>query len=221
MPQQATETLDVNGRRVLDVSGLPDKAMDSHAPVWWGNLLLILIESTTVVLLLVSYFYLRRNFDAWPPTQPNWVPPLFNPVPNLPIPTVELILMVLSCGLMYWTDMAARRQDAPKVKIGLWVMVAIAAALTAMRFMEMQPEHLKFRWDENAYGSIIWVILGTHLTYLLGALAEFFIIAVWMLRHGFDPKHGLDITLMGGYWYWASGTWVLCYLTVYVGARVL
>ena len=34
---KAVETIDVNGRRVLDVSGLPNKAMDSYAPVWWGT----------------------------------------------------------------------------------------------------------------------------------------------------------------------------------------
>src|SRR4051812_3017774 len=107
----AIETIDVNGRRVLDVSGLPDKAMDSYAPVWWGNALLIMIESTTVLLLLVGYAYLRRNFQEWPPTQPRTIPPLFHPVPDLPIPTIELILIVASCFPMYWTDMAARRND--------------------------------------------------------------------------------------------------------------
>jgi heme/copper-type cytochrome/quinol oxidase subunit 3 len=221
MSEKPVETLNVHGRRVLDVSGLPDSAIDSYAPVWWGNALLIFIESTTVVLLLAIYFYIRRNFTEWPPTQPLWVPPLFNPVPDLPLPTVELILAVLSCFLMYRTDMAARRQEAGRVKVGIWIMVAIAAAITAMRFFEMSPDRLKFRWDENAYGSIVWVILGTHLTYLLGALAEFFIMAMWVTKHSFDPKHGLDITLMGGYWYWAVTTWVACYATVYIGARVL
>ena len=218
---RVVETIDPDGCRVLDVSGLPNHGQDSREPVWWGNALLMFIESMTVLLLLISYFYIRRNFTEWPPTQPNTIPPQFHPVPDLPVPTVELVMMVLSCGVMYWTDMGARREQAARVKVGLLAMLVIALAAVAMRFFELNPAHLKFRWDQNAYGSIIWVILGTHLTYLLAAAAEFFIMVFWIFRHGLDPKHGLDVTLAGGYWYWAAATWVACYLVVYVGARVL
>ncbi len=214
------ETIDAGGRRVLDVSGLPDSAIDSDAPPWWGNALLMCIESMTVLLLLVSYFYLRRNFDAWPPPQPDTVPPLYRPVPDLPIATTELVLIVGSCAMMYWTDMAARRDDAPRTKVGLAVMLAVSLVAIALRFVECRPAHLKFRWDDNAYGSLVWVILITHLTYLLAAAAEFFIMLLWILRHNLDRKHGLDVTLAGGYWYWVAVTWVACYLVVFVGARV-
>ena len=217
----AIQTIDVNGRRVLDVSGLPNSAMDSYSPVWWGNALLMIIESMTVLLLLTSYFYIRRNFSEWPPPQPRNIPSLFHPVPDLLIPTIELGIMLVSCLLMYWTDMAARREEAGRVTLGLVVMLAIGLALIALRFLELQSYHLKFRWDDNAYASVIWVILGTHLTYLIAGAAEFFIMLLWMIRHGLDPKHGLDVTLAGGYWYWATATWLVCYAVVYFGARVL
>ena len=34
-------------------------------------------------------------------------------------------------------------------------------------------------------------------------------------RHGFEDKHGLDVTLMGGFWYWLAGIWVITYVIVY------
>jgi cytochrome c oxidase subunit I+III len=216
---QPIETIDVDGRRVLDVSGLPNTAIDSYAPVWWGNALLIMIESTTVLLLLASYFYIRRNFTQWPPPQPMTIPPNFRPVPDLALPTIELILILGSCLPMYWTDMAARRNDGKRVKQGLALMIAIGVALIVMRFFELRPGHLKFRWDSNAYGSIVWMIIGTHFTYLLAAVAEFGIMLAWILKHSFDPKHGLDVTLLGGYWYWTAATWLACYGVVYFGAR--
>jgi heme/copper-type cytochrome/quinol oxidase subunit 3 len=219
MTHQTVETIDPHGRRVLDVSGLPNTAIDHYAPVWWGNALLIMIESTTVLLLLASYFYLRRNFTEWPPPQPLTMPPIFHPVPNLTVPTIELILLVLSCIPMYFTDMAARRNDGPAVRRGLALILAVGVILIALRFFELRPSQLKFRWDENAYASIVWIILGTHLTYLLAAVAEFAIMLAWIIKHSFDPKHGLDITLLGGYWYWTAATWVACYGVVYFGAR--
>jgi len=217
------ETLDPDGRRVLDVSDLPTSANGSREPVWWGNTLLMFIETTTLVLLVVSYFYLRRNFDGWPPPQPNRLTPLFEHAnwPDLLYPTIELVLMLLSIIPMHFTDRAALRQNARGVNIGLSIMFVIAAAMIAMRFLQMQPTHLKFRWDENAYGSIIWVILGTHLTYLVAAAAEFFIMAAWVMRHGIDFKHGLDVELAGIYWYWVVATWVVCYMVVYFGPRWL
>lgn len=221
MSTAAIETLDPHGRRVIDVSALPNSAIDSRAPVWWGNALMMCIESMTVILLLVSYFYLRRNFDAWPPPQALTVPPIYHPVPDLPIPTIELVLILASCLPMYWTDMAARRNDAKKVKAGLWLMLAVSVVLCVLRLLEMRESHLKFRWDENAYGSILWWILGMHLLYLLSAAGEFFIMLMWILKHSLDRKHGLDVTLAGGFWYWAAITWALCYATIYIGARVL
>lgn len=215
------ETIDAQGRRVLDVSGLPTSAEGPRAPVWWGNALLMFIETTTIVLLLISYFYIRRNFTEWPPPQSSTIPPIYHPVPDLPIPTCELVVILASCLAMFWTAQAARREDAPRVKVGLFVMVIVSLALTLLRFMELRQPHLKFAWDQNAYGSIIWTILGLHLTYLLAGLAEFFIMWLWVLRHNLDPKHGLDVTLAAAYWYWVAATWVACYLTVYVGARVL
>ena len=213
------ERIDYAGRRVLDVSLLPDSAWDSRAPQWWGNTLLILIESTTILLLLVAYFYIRRNFGEWPPVQSNTVPPLYHPVPDLLASTIDLVLIVLSCIPMYLTDMAARRKDRKGVTIGLWLMFAVTLVLIGLRFWEFFGVH--FRWDENAYGSIVWTILGTHLTYLLATSAEFLIMVLWVMRHGIDKKHGLDVTLAGGYWYWAAGTWVAIYAVVYWGARVL
>jgi heme/copper-type cytochrome/quinol oxidase subunit 3 len=216
---RAVESIDASGRRELDVSGLPDSAWDSRDPVWWGNTLLIFIETTTIMLLVVSYFYVRRNFNDWPPVQSNTPKAIYNPLPDLPIATVELILIVASCLPMYLIDMAARRENRRQVVIGLWFMLAVTIVAIVMRFYEFQ--HLKFRWDDNAYGSITWTILGTHLTYLLGAGAEFFIMALWLSRRPIDEKHALDVTLAGGYWYWVAGTWLLCYGVVYFGARLL
>jgi heme/copper-type cytochrome/quinol oxidase subunit 3 len=215
------ETIDPTGRRVLDVSGLPNSAVGPREPVWWGNALLMFIETTTIVLLLVSYFYIRRNFQEWPPPQASTIPSIMHPVPDLPIPTAELILLLISWLPMYWTARAGKRDQAGAVKIGLAIMLAVNVALVVLRFLELRPAHLKFRWDDNAYGSVIWTIVGLHLTYLLAGAAEFFIMLFWVLRHGLDWKHGLDVALAADYWYWVIATWAACYLTVYWGARLL
>lgn len=199
--------------RRIDVSGLPDHAWDERSPVWWGNALLMFIESTTVAILLATYFYLRQNFNLWPPPKSDVIPPIGQPFPKLLAGSLDAAIVVASCAMMYWTDMAARRKDRGKVLIGLGVMLLVALAAIALRFWEFRQ--VLVRWNDNAYASTVWTMLGTHLTYLLAGAAEFFIMALWMLRHDLDEKHALDVTLAGGYWYWTAATWAILYVVIF------
>jgi len=210
---------DIRIRPTLDVSGLPSGAMDWNAPVWWGNTLLIFIETTTIVLLLAAYFYIRRNFHEWPPPKEDVVPPIPHPVPLLRWGTANLIVTVLGCLPMIWTDLAARRKQQNKVRIGLIVMMLVALASTVLRFYEF-PATL-VHWNDNAYGSVVCTILGAHMTYDLAATLEFGVMGVWVLLNSLDDKHALDVTLAGVYWYWIAATWVLIYAVVYISPRVL
>lgn len=200
-------------RPKIDVSLLPDSAMDARAPLWWGNLFLIFIETTTMGLLVASYFYIRRNFWEWPPPRVDEFPPMLDPSPALTAGTLNLILLVLSLIPMYFTDLAARRHDRRRVATGLMILVGITLVSVVLRFFEFRGTH--FRWSDNAYASVVWGILVMHLVYLLIAAGEFLIMGLWALRHPIDPKHALDITLAGGYWYWLTGIWLPVYVILY------
>ena len=213
------EASDIIPPRTLDVSRLPESAFDARAAVWWGNLLAIFIETTSVTLLVISYFYLRRNFGEWPPPRINKDPVLYHPVPDLLYGTVSLLLVVLSCIPMYLTDRAARKENGTGTRLGLLLMLLVALAAIVLRFLEFPAVHM--RWNDNAYGSLVWWILGMHLTYFIAAAAEFFIMLLWLLLHRIEDRHALDVTLAASYWYWVAGTWVLCYAVVYFGARLL
>jgi cytochrome c oxidase subunit 3 len=197
----------------LDVSHLPAGAFDARSPLWWANLLTIFIETTTVALMLAAYFYLKRNFEQWPPPMVNAWPPVSDPVPALGAGTWQTILLVASCLPMYLTDRAARKLRRGHVIAGLAVMTLLSAASLWLRAKEFPA--VRFSWDDNAYASIVWTILVLHLTYVLVGLLEFIVMLAWALLHGLDEKHGLDVTLAGGYWYWTAGIWVPVYLTIY------
>src|SRR5690348_12335405 len=146
-----TETNGFATRRTLDVSELPEHAWDSNDCVWWGNTLMIFIETTTIALLIATYFYLRRNFQEWPPPRVNQYPIMYHPVPDLLWGTVNLVLIVGACVVMYLTDMAARKLNGTAVRIGLTIMLLVALATIAVRFLELP--HLHFKWNDNAYAS--------------------------------------------------------------------
>jgi heme/copper-type cytochrome/quinol oxidase subunit 3 len=197
----------------LDVSHLPDSAFDARSPLWWGNLLAILIETTTIALMLATYFYVKRNFDQWPPPKADPMPSMIDPLPDLPPGTWLTVLLVASCLLMYLTDLAARKQRRGGVIVGLIVMTLIGAAALWLRFKEFPAT--RFSWGDNAYASVVWTLLILHLTYLLAGVLEFFIMGLWVILHPLDEKHALDVTLAGGYWYWTAGIWLPVYFTIY------
>ena len=205
-------------RPAIDVSHLPDHAFDWRAPVWWGNTLLMIIETVTIALLVASYFYLRRNFNVFPPPKVDVFPPIYKTQPMLLWGSINLALIVIGCIPMYITDMFARRMQRGGVLAGLAFMLLLGIATCWLRWKEFHGVY--FWWNDNAYGSIVWAILGTHATYLLAASLEFLIMGAWVATHELDPAHALDVTLAGGYWYWLAGVFVVVYAVVYWAPRV-
>jgi heme/copper-type cytochrome/quinol oxidase subunit 3 len=206
-------------RPALDVSDLPDSAFDWRDPVWWGNLLIMTIETTTIALLIASYFYLRRNFNVFPPPKVDVFPPIYDTAPQLKWGMINLILMIVSCAVVYVTDRYARRLRRGPVIIGLAIMVLVAAACTWLRWEEFHAVY--FWWNDNAYASTVWMILGTHVTYLLATGLEFLIMLAWIITHEFESHHALDVTLAGGYWYWTAGTFLVICAVIYWYPRMI
>src|SRR3954453_16767826 len=93
-----------DGRPVIDVSDLPDSAFDWRDPVWWGNTLLIIIERVTIALIVAAYFYIRRNYNVFPPPKVDVFPHIYATAPKLRWGTINLILMLVGCVPMYITD---------------------------------------------------------------------------------------------------------------------
>jgi heme/copper-type cytochrome/quinol oxidase subunit 3 len=205
--------------RPIDVSHLPDGGFDAHSPLWWGNLWMLVIESVMFAILIASYFYLRMNFHDWPPVQSNTNPPIYNTNPDLGLGTTILALLLASCVPVIWMDRAARKENQTAVKIGLVICFLVGVACVVLRFQEFSSLH--FKWNDNAYASTVWLILGMHLMHLIVASAECLFLITFAFRCPMDRSHGLDVTVFAVYWYWVVGVWALLYAIVYFCPRIL
>ncbi|TIW75986.1 MAG: cytochrome C oxidase subunit III, partial [Mesorhizobium sp.] len=70
------------------------------------------------------------------------------------------VFLVLSVLPNILVNRWARQQDLRKVRIGLIVMSLVGIVPLILRAFEFPAMHIK--WDQNAYGSIVWVMLGLH-----------------------------------------------------------
>jgi cytochrome c oxidase subunit III len=209
----------MSSQRVLDVSHLPESAWDAKAPLWWANTLLLVIETSMFGILAASYFYVRMNFQEWPPPHVNRLPVLYDTNPDLLWGTINSALLLLSCIPVFFLDKAARRLDSAGVKRGLTILILTGCVAIALRFLEFKAIH--FLWDDNAYASVVWMLLGAHLLHLIVASLEGFVTATHVFTHRLDEKRALDVTVSCAYWYWVVGIWLITYGLVYFGARLL
>jgi heme/copper-type cytochrome/quinol oxidase subunit 3 len=201
---------------------------------------MLAIESMTVLLMIVIYFYLQGNFERWPPPRTDASPPILDPVPDLGVSSLNLALMLLSLIPTIRVDRAARRvthviesaerEARPPSGVagaveGRRVILALLGLLTVVTLASMILRFLEFRglhfvWNDNAYASTVWTILGLHGLYILMSFGELALLWVWVWQRGLTDKHAIDATLATASWYWVVGVWVVLYAVVYWWPRL-
>jgi cytochrome c oxidase subunit 3 len=202
----------VKRRPALDAATLPDQGFSQHAPIWWGNTLSIVIEAAGFAILIATYFYIRHNFDSWPPARTQ--------LPDLPIPTLNVAMLVVSILPMWYAAKLARARDKTKV-IGalLLACVVFGIATAVLRILEFKAVHT--RWNTDAYGAIVWSILGVHFAHIIAATFETLSIAVLIFVGPVEEKSYLDVTANAVYWYFVALSWVACYALVFLVPRFM
>lgn len=192
-------------RRVLSVGDLPTYGFGSESPMWWGTLAFVALEATGFALVIGSYFYLA--FLA-----PNW--PLHAPPPDLLPGTAVLVLLLLSVVPNHLLNGWAKKKDMTKVRIGLIVMCVAGLLPLIVRAFEFGG--LRIAWDTNAYGSLIWVLLGLHTLHLVTDLGDTLVLTALMFtRHGYSGRRFSDVSDNAFYWDFVVAAWVVLYLVIY------
>jgi cytochrome c oxidase subunit I+III len=195
----------------IDVRTLPAKAFGPRTTIWWGVLGLLTIEGTMFGILVASYLYLTKNFSAWPP--------LGTPPPDLGAATVNMILLLASIWPMRVAHRAAYIERRRPITLALAVCTLAGLIALVLRFFEFRAMHI--RWDTNAYGSIVWTILGMHTGHLIASTLENILLMVLMRAGPVEAKHFVDTNVNAVYWYFVVFAWLPIYCLIYFAPRAL
>jgi cytochrome c oxidase subunit III len=195
----------VKEKVVVDVSDLPDHGLGTASMTWWGTLAFMLIEGTGFALAIATYFYLHSVAPAWPIAAP---PPDLLPGTLI---TAALVVSVLpNIFLSRW----AEQQNLRLVRLGMVAMSVLGIVPLIIRIFEFPALHIK--WDTNAYGSVVWLLLGLHTTHIITDLADTLVLAALMFtRHGDNPRRYGDVTDNAMYWNFVVITWLPVYACIY------
>jgi len=189
---------------VLDASVLPSYAFRHRSLMWWGTMGMIAIEGTAFALGIAAYLYLWSHSTQWPPgTSP----------PQLLWGTLNVLVLLLSTLPNEWARRAAARHDLRGVRHALILCSLFGTVLLGIRVLEFSA--LNVRWDTNAYGSMVWLLLGLHTAHLLTDFYDTVVLAVLMHTDRIEGKRYVDTGENAMYWYFVVAAWLPLYGILY------
>jgi cytochrome c oxidase subunit III len=197
-------------RPAIDVRGLPSGAFGSRSLMWWATMGIVLIEGTVFGLAIGCYFFYRTQWPTWPP---GGVAP-----PDLFWGGVNTGILLLSLIPNELAKRAGERVDLRAVRIWLVVCLLFGAAFNAARVFEFR--HLNVRWDHDAYGSIVWMLLGLHTTHIVTDFLDSMVLTVLMFVGPIEEKRFIDVEENAVYWYFVVLAWLPIYGVIYWAPRL-
>ncbi|MGN6234024.1 MAG: cytochrome c oxidase subunit 3 [Trinickia sp.] len=193
----------------IDVRHLPSFGFGARSLLWWATSGLMLIESTGFAIGIAMYFYLRDINAAWP---------LNAPPPDWRWGTLNTIVLAVSMVPNAFVKRAAQRRDRGATRAWLVVCLLFAIAFLVVRTFEFAS--LNVTWYANAYGSIVWFLLGLHTTHLVTDTIDTAVLAVLLYVGPFQGKRFVDASENALYWYFVVLSWLPIYAVIYIAPRI-
>jgi cytochrome c oxidase subunit 3 len=190
---------------VRDVSYLPHHAFGPRVLTWWGTLAFVSLETSGFLLAAGSYLYLMARAPDWP---------LNASVPGHWPGTIVTLLLLASMPLNILLSRWAHAEDMTRVRLGLLAMSLLGILPLVVRFFEFPS--LNIRWDSDAYGSLVWLLLGLHTAHLITDVADTLVLTALMFtRHGYTGRRFSDVSDNAFYWDFVVLAWLPIYLLIY------
>jgi cytochrome c oxidase subunit 3 len=196
-------------RIVGDLAGTKTYGFGWKSLWGWGVSGFMLIEGAGFVLASGSYLYLMTQARHWP---------LSSPPPSLLWGSVFTLVMIVSQAPNLWAAKGAARCKKRPTRLGTLIMVAIGLVLCVIRAFEFA--NLNTRWDQDAYGSIVWALMVLHTTHLLTDLGDTIVLGVFLYTHPVTPERYSDVDDNGAYWLFVLIAWLPIYALVYWAPRL-
>lgn len=195
--------------RTLDVSGLAPGAFGHRSILWWGTMGMIVIEGMAFALAIATYFYIRLRNSTWPPNLPP---------PELIWGTLNVFVLLASAVPNELAKRAAEKIDLARVRLWLLVCLGFGVAFNVIRVFEFTA--LNCQWNTNAYGSIVWMLLGLHTVHIVTDVVDTSVLTLLMFLGPIEEKRFVDVAENSMYWYFVVGTWMPIYGVLYWAPRL-
>lgn len=196
---------------VGDLSSLPKSASGARHLVWWGNTGFMLIEGTGFALAAAAYLYILTQSPKWPPA--NDLPP------DLLWSGLFTAGLILSALPNLWVLRCARAKNLAAMRWGVLAMAVIGLVLLVPRGFEFA--HLNISWHDDAYGSMVWLLLVLHTSHIITDWGDTAVLAVLLFTHEVEDDQFADVEDNSNYWTFVVLVWLPVYVLLYWVPRLV
>ncbi len=168
--------------------------------------LLIVNEAVIFAALLASYFFLRFNSVLWPPQGVER--------PELTFSSVNTVILALSSIAMQWGVTGVRRGSLGRLRLGLAIAFVLGAIFLGIQVYGFTQ--LPFTPQDNAYGSLFWLINGLLAAHLLIGLLMNLFVQVRAAQGHFGPERRQAVDNVAMYWHFVTVAWLFIFAALFL-----
>jgi heme/copper-type cytochrome/quinol oxidase subunit 3 len=171
--------------------------------------LFIATEAATFAAFLASYFYLRfSSSTTWPPPGEK--------EPDLLVPTVATVILVVSSAAMAFGSRSARRRARTPAALGVVGVLLGGLAFLVLQVVDWLEEWPSSTLSKDAYGSLFYAITGLHAAHVVVGVGMLAFLAVSLAVRKAAARPAGPVALVAMYWYFMAVVGVAVYVTVYL-----
>jgi heme/copper-type cytochrome/quinol oxidase subunit 3 len=179
--------------------------------MWWGTMGIVLIEGTAFALAIGAYFFLAARSPSWPP---SGVAP-----PALRWGTMNTIVLLASLIPNELAKRAGERVDLRGVRVWMVACLLFGVVFNVLRVYEFK--YANVTWDHDAYGSIVWLLLGLHTTHIVTDFLDTAVLTALMFIGPIEERRYIDVEENALYWYFVVLAWLPIYGVIYWAPRLI
>jgi heme/copper-type cytochrome/quinol oxidase subunit 3 len=98
-------------------------------------------------------------------------------------------------------------------------VICLIASVAFLVIRGFEFATLNVSWYANAYGSVVWLLLGLHTTHLITDTIDTAVLAVLLCTGPLEGKRFVDVSENALYWYFVVLSWLPIYAVIYWAAR--
>ena len=179
---------------------------------WWGMVFFLGTEITLFGGLFGSFFVTRADVPE------VWVRAREVLTPAIPLVTVNTLILI-SSGVTAHTGLhMLRKGNRTAFRNLLVATILLGATFLAIQVREYTNLiHEGITLGGSQFGSVFYLLTGTHGFHVFLGLCFFIVILVRTLKGQFTPERHVAMDAFTIYWHFVDVVWIGLYLVVYLG----
>jgi len=155
--------------------------------------------------LLAAWFDLRGQAPVWPPA---------GTTVDVTGATIGTVLLGLGSVTMFVAQYAAGRENR---RLARAMLIATLFCALAFAYLALRDWHeANFLVSTNAYGTLFYVLTGTHLAHVLAGAVLLAAVAIFLRKPAFEAQHQAGIEAIAYYWHFVFLVWVVLWSAIYL-----